>query len=110
MATAQGDFILVNEVEDVDDFGSIAGYALEGDVMRLLVVLVGGHFVVEDGDFLLILKFDFNRKPRLAQLTLQVLPEVRRHGLPQPLYLLPLQPFFQAVDVDEAHGASAFAG
>ena len=53
----------------MNDFGSIAGYALEGDVMWLLILLVGGHFVVEDGDLLLILKFDFNWKSRFAQLT-----------------------------------------
>ena len=46
MATAQGDFVLVNEVEDVDDFGSIAGYALEGDVMRLLVSNWTNYFLI----------------------------------------------------------------
>lgn len=50
----------------MDNFGSITGYALEGDIMRLFIMLVGGHFIVEDGDFLLILKFNFNRESCFA--------------------------------------------
>ena len=81
----------------MNDFRSIAGYALQHDVMGLLASLINGQVVLQNSMFLLVLQLDLYGKSLLAQFALQVLPKEGRDHLTLPLDLLALQPFLEAI-------------
>jgi hypothetical protein len=107
MSTAEADLVLLDHVEHMDHLRSVGRNRLQGDVVGVLIGLICWQVVIENANLGLVLELYLDGEALLAQLTLQVLPEVGAHNLATSLNLLALEPLSEALDVDESHGPRA---